>query len=101
MSRSCSSFSGYQNRIYDHMRSLKTNNNMCGPTTVDFNRPAVDQLWNNVSAVIAYGKNLMVPFLKLFGVEEGNACHLLLPISHHQLTFLILSNNSLNHQNVI
>ena len=72
MSRSSSSFSGYTNTIDDHVKSLRAKHNMCGPITVDLKKPAVDQLWDSVSDIITNGNRMMLPFLKLFGVVEGN-----------------------------
>ena len=39
---------------------------------VELEEPAVDQLWDEFHRVIKATTELMVPFLDLFGVEEGN-----------------------------
>ena len=39
---------------------------------VELEEPAVDQLWDEFHRVIKATTESMVPFLDLFGVEEGN-----------------------------
>lgn len=43
-----------------------------GPIEVDLDMPAVHQLWPEVSRVIRMATAVTLPFLKLFGVEDGN-----------------------------
>ena len=43
-----------------------------GPVNVDDDKSAVDQLWDEVKGVIEVVNSWMLPFLKVFGVEEGN-----------------------------
>ena len=42
------------------------------PIHVNNGKPAVDQLWEEVKGVIEVVTSWMLPFLKVFGVEEGN-----------------------------
>ena len=39
---------------------------------VDLEEPVVDQLWDEVHVVMKATTECMVPFLELFGLEEGN-----------------------------
>ena len=43
-----------------------------GPVHVDLAFTAVNQLWEEVSRIIKTVNSVMVPFLKLYGVEEGH-----------------------------
>jgi hypothetical protein len=45
---------------------------LAAPIQVEPGQPAVDQLWNEVSGIIDTVNSWMVPFLKLFGIEDGN-----------------------------
>ena len=50
-----------------------------GPIDVDDSIPAVDQLWDQVNGVINACNAWINPFLKKFGIEEGNGlCPLVL-----------------------
>ena len=43
-----------------------------GPVEVDLHMPAVTQLWSEFRKNAKTTNDVMLPFLKLFGVEEGN-----------------------------
>ena len=43
-----------------------------GPVEVDLHMPAVNQLWSEFIRIVKTTNDVMLPFLKLFGVEEGN-----------------------------
>ena len=69
------SFSGYQQTFYDLIGSSQASGGaqeLSGPVHVDLNKPAVGKLWDGVSRLIQAATAWMVPFLKLFGVKEGN-----------------------------
>jgi len=44
-----------------------------GPVEVELHMPAVTQLWSEFSKIVNTTNDVMLPFLKLFGVEEGNS----------------------------
>ena len=72
--RSNSSFKGYQRTTPEFLESMKSDSSAdaAGPVDVDLEKPAVDQLWDEVKGIIDVVNACMVPFLKLFGVEDGN-----------------------------
>ena len=72
--RSNDSFSGYQETMSEFIESLKSalSTDNQGPVDVDLDKPAVNQLWDEVFDVIEMAREKMIPFLKLFGVEKGN-----------------------------
>ena len=72
--RSHTSFKGYQHTFPEFLQSLKKGSagTTGGPVHVDNDMPAVDQLWEEVKGVIEVVNSWMLPFLKVFGVEEGN-----------------------------
>jgi hypothetical protein len=72
ISRSKSVFKGYQNTFPDYLTKMAHGSNMGGPVNVDKGQPAVDQLWSEVSGIIEAVNSWMIPFLELFGVENGN-----------------------------
>lgn len=43
-----------------------------GPIDVDLSKPAQSISWNTVEGIILFGSRIMLPFLKLFGSEDGN-----------------------------
>ena len=43
-----------------------------GQVEVDLNMPAVTQLWSEFTKIVKITNDVMLPFLKMFGVEEGN-----------------------------
>ena len=66
---------GYTATFGDFLRSLRSATAKmppCGPVDVDLNGKAVSQLWPHVRSVISDVNEKMIPFLKLFGVTEGN-----------------------------
>ena len=65
-------FKGYQSGTQDFINRLKQGCNTHGLVHVDLTRPAVDQLWTEVKGIVSFCVSLMTPFLKSFGVEEGN-----------------------------
>ena len=65
-------FKGYQSGTQAFIKLLKRGSNTHGPVHLDLTRPAVDQLWSEVEGIISFSVTLMLPFLQLFGVEEGN-----------------------------
>jgi len=72
--RSHTSFKGYQQTFPEFLKTLKQGSAGAtpGPVHVDNDKPAVDQLWDEVKGVIEVVNSWMLPFLKVFGVEEGN-----------------------------
>lgn len=87
--------SGYQATFPDFIKSIQAEasemNANCGPVHVDLQKPAVDQLWSVVQGQIKSVNQKMKPFLKIFGVEEGNglspfACDITSPRHLHDLT---------------
>ncbi len=56
----------------DNLKSAAATRPPGGPVDVDENEQAVDQLWDEVQGVINAVNSWIVPFLKIFGVEEGN-----------------------------
>ena len=72
--RSHASFKGYQHTFLEFLQCLKKGSagTTGGPVHVDNDMPAVDQLWEEVKGVIEVVNSWMLPFLKVFGVEEGN-----------------------------
>jgi len=73
-SRSHTSFKGYQQTIPDFLKNLRAtlNVNASGPVDVNLDEPAVNQLWDEVKGIIQAVNSWMIPFLKIFDVEEGN-----------------------------
>ena len=71
-SRSKSTFKGCQNTFSDFLDSMIAGSKMGGPIDVDRNEIAVHQLWGEVSGIIVAVNSCMLPFLKLFGIVEGN-----------------------------
>ena len=75
-SRSNTGGSGYQQTFPDFINSLRAATiEVCplvGPVEVDLDDIAVTQLWDDVASVIRSVNRFMKPFLKLFGVTEGN-----------------------------
>jgi hypothetical protein len=45
---------------------------LAGPVDVDLSKPAVTQLWNEVSEVINTVNEVCRPLLEKFGIVEGN-----------------------------
>ena len=75
LSRSNAGLSGYQETLPSFIKSMSATldrKDCCGPVDVDLKEAAVHQLWNDVKGVIDQGISLMAPFLRLFGIVEGN-----------------------------
>lgn len=75
ISRSNAGLSGYQQTLPSFIKSMSASldrDDTCGPVDVDMKKEAVHQLWNDVKGVIDQGVSFMVPFLRLFGVVDGN-----------------------------
>jgi len=72
--RNHTSFKGYQQTFPEFLDTLKKGSAgaTAGPVHVNNDEPAVDQLWDEVKGVIEVVNSWMLPFLKVFGVEEGN-----------------------------
>ena len=73
--RSNSAFKEYQLSLPYFVKSAQASNKSeetCGPVHVDPEEPAVDQLWDEFHGVMKTTAEWMVPFIELFGVEEGN-----------------------------
>ena len=68
-------FKGCQLSLFNFIESAQASNKSgetCGPVHVDLEDPAADQLWDEFHGVMKAPIDWMVPFLKLFEVEEGN-----------------------------
>lgn len=63
---------GYTASMTSFVDNMKNESTTCGPVHIDLNKPAVHQLWDTVYGIISFGTKLMVPFLKVFGSDEGN-----------------------------
>ena len=75
INRSQTTFKGYQQSFVDYIASTHAINGRteaCGPINVDLSKAAIDQLWEEVKAVMECARLRMMPFLRLFGVEAGN-----------------------------
>ena len=75
ISRKNACLSGYQATLPDFIKSLaaaQARDEQCGPVDVDPSKEIVHQLWTDVKGVIEQGVTIMMPFLKKFGVIEGN-----------------------------
>ena len=67
---------GYLSTCHEFVKKLKgaaTKKPPGGPINVDAHEKAVDQLWDEVQGVINAVNAWMIPFLSIFGVEEGNS----------------------------
>ena len=73
-SRSNTSFKGYQQTFEDFLNNTKSSSaeDACGPVHVELDDPAVTQLWDEVKGIIEMTNSWMLPFLKKFGVIDGN-----------------------------
>jgi len=73
ISRLSSLFKGYLHSFPDYLKSLSDQKlNISGEVTVDLLNPAVDQLFPEVKQTWDMKVAWMLPFLHLFGKEEGN-----------------------------
>ena len=66
---------GYSGTLPDFLASSWAGNMeelTAGPVHVDLESLAVNQLWNKVSQMFKMVNSVMMPFLKLYGVEEGH-----------------------------
>ena len=66
---------GYSGTLPDFLASSQAGSMeeiVAGPVSVDLNYDAKTQLWGEVNKVMRLVQSVMVPFLKLFGVEEGH-----------------------------
>ena len=74
ISRSNTSFRGYQQTFLEFLSSLQVGSDgfTGGPVDVDLDTPAVTQLWDEVQGVILAANAWMSNFLSLFGVVDGN-----------------------------
>ena len=66
---------GYTGTLPDFLASSRAGNMeelTAGPVHVDLESLAVNQLWNKVSQMFKMVNSVMMPFLKLYGVEEGH-----------------------------
>jgi hypothetical protein len=66
---------GYQEAMLGFIKSMSVTHareECCGPVDVDPAKEVVHQLWDDVKGVIDQEVTLMMPFLQLFGVVEGN-----------------------------
>jgi hypothetical protein len=73
--RSNAGLCGYQETIPGLIKSMSATHvreECCGPVDVDPAKEVVHQLWDDVKGVIDQGVTLMMPFLRLSGVVEGN-----------------------------
>ena len=71
-SRSKSVFSGYQSTFPEFIGNMMEGSTTSGPVEVSLVETAVVQLWDEVSGIIYAVNSLILHFLALFGVEEGN-----------------------------
>ncbi len=75
ISRSNAGLCGYQETMPGLIKSMsatQAREECCGPVDVDPAKEGIHQLWDDVKGVIDQGVTLMMPFLQLFGVIEGN-----------------------------
>eukprot|EP00956_Cyclotella_meneghiniana_P011701 scaffold16470_cov61-Cyclotella_meneghiniana.AAC.12 len=66
---------GYQATLDEYVKIVKEASAKMpkgGPIEVDLSSPAVNQLWDNVRRIMNTTSSKLRPFLKLFGVVEGN-----------------------------
>jgi hypothetical protein len=73
--RGNSTLKGYLSTFREFVENLKSaaaKKPPGGPVNVDVNEKAVDQLWDEVQGVINAVNAWMIPFLGIFGIEEGN-----------------------------
>ena len=66
---------GYQATLDEYVKIVKEASAKMpkgGPVEVDLSSPAVNQLWDNVRRIMNTTSSKLRPFLKLFGVVEGN-----------------------------
>jgi hypothetical protein len=54
------------------MKAESAYDKFSGPIDVNVTMPAIDQLWEIVKDVLDMSNEIMLPFLKLFGVVDGN-----------------------------
>ena len=73
-SRTHTNFKGYQATFPEFLAAMKSGSigATAGPVDIDLDIAPVNQLWEEVSGVIAVTNAWMTPFLRLFGVEAGN-----------------------------
>ena len=77
--RSQPTLEGYQQSLGDFITSAQASNvrtETCKPISVDLSKAAVDQLWEEVKAVMRFATLRMMPFLWLFVMETGNGLSL-------------------------
>lgn len=75
ISRKNAGLSGYQATLSGFIKSLsaaQAREDQCGPVDVDPEKEIVHQLWADVKGVIEQAVAVMTPFLRKFGVAEGN-----------------------------
>jgi hypothetical protein len=75
ISRSNAGLCGYQETMLGFIKSMwatHARDKCCEPVDVDPAKEVVHQLWDDVKGVSDQGVTLMMPFLQLFGVVEGN-----------------------------
>jgi hypothetical protein len=70
----CNKSKGYLASFPHFVKSLMMGSKhpLAGPVDVDLSKPAVSQLWNEVSGVINTVNKVCRPLLEKFGIVEGN-----------------------------
>ncbi len=78
MARTKTSFKGYQQTFPDFLDSLQAGSDgvLTGMVSIDLDKKAVYQLWDEVKGTIKISNAWMMQFLKMFGVVEGTGLSL-------------------------
>ncbi len=66
---------GYQQALPNFLKSMKAESaydKFSGPIEVNAAMPAIDQLWETVKDVLDMSNQIMIPFVKFFGVVDSN-----------------------------
>lgn len=66
------SLKGYQASIASFIENTREGSTSCGPVNVELDEQPVGQIWPEVKSIINFSYDIMKPFLKVFGSEEGN-----------------------------
>ncbi len=73
--RSMTGFKGYRQALPNFLESMKAESGydkFSGLIDINVTMPVIDQLWETVKDVLDMSNQILLPFLKLFGVVDGN-----------------------------